>query len=74
MIENFDCAWGKYDQVLSEVVLYYQMLRVHADFSLRLCPYEDAVSIDGMDKEKYPGGVHLFEETTLRSFVSLAAC
>lgn len=50
MIQNFDFAWGKNDQVQSEVVLYYQMLPVHNDFPLRLCPYEDGVSIDAMDK------------------------
>lgn len=47
MIGNFDSAWGKNNQLLSEVVLYYQMLPVH--FSLCLCPYKDALSIDGMD-------------------------
>lgn len=64
MIGNFDSAWGKNNQALSEAILYYQMLPVRDCFSQHLCPYEDqGVSSDGMDK-KYPRGVHLFEETT----------
>lgn len=63
MIRNFDSAWGKNNQVPSEVALHYQMLPAHDDFTLRLRPHKDGVSIDGIDK-KQPGGVHLFEETT----------
>lgn len=64
MIGNFDSAWGKNNQALSEAILYYQMLPVRDCFSQHLCPYEDeGASSDGMDK-KYPRGVHLFEETT----------
>lgn len=52
MVWNFDLAWGKNYQVVSEVVVYYQMLPAHDDFSLRLCPHEGGVSTDGEDNKK----------------------